>query len=183
MILLPIYTRTSVAGLLSFGIAALSSCIALFRLRNMPTVAWPAAWIAALESLLLFDMVMDARWALHGNAMQFALHRGFYAQRRGIQIAGLTILFAILLFGAAIITRRLRNRLGAIVAAWGALLALTMWCVELVSLHEIDAVLYHKVGGFMVIALVWMILGATTAISIQLEASGRNQVRPVSLGN
>jgi hypothetical protein len=183
MILLPIYTRTSVAGLLSFGIAALSSGIALFRLRNVAAVAWPAAWIAALESLLMLDMAMDARWALHGNVMQFALRRGFYAQRHGIQIAGLTILFAILLFGAAIITCRLRSMPGAIVAAWSALLALTMWCVELVSLHEIDAVLYHKVGGFMVIAFVWMILGATTAISIQLEASARNQVSPVSFGN
>lgn len=183
MILFPIYTPTSVAGLLSFGIATLSSGIALFRLRNVPAVAWPVAWIAALESLLLLDMAMDARWALHGNVMQFALHRGFYAQRHGIQIAGLTILFAILVFGAAMMTRRLRDRLGALVAAWSALLALTMWCVELVSLHEIDAVLYHQVDGFMVIAFVWMILGATTAISIQLEASGRNQVRPVSFGN
>jgi hypothetical protein len=180
MILLPIYTRTSVAGLLSFGIAALSSVVAFFRLRSVAAVAWPAAWIATLESLLLFDMAMDARWALHGNAMRVALHRGFYAQRHGIQIAGLTILFAILLLGAAIIVRRLRNRPGAMVAAWSALLALTMWCVEVVSLHEIDTVLYYKVGGFMVIAFVWMILGATTAISIQLEASAPNQVRPVN---
>jgi hypothetical protein len=183
MILLPIYTRTSVAGLLSFGIAALSSGIALFRLKNVPVVVWPAAWIATLESLLLFDMAIDSRWVLHGNAMRFALHRGFYAQRHGKQIAGLAILFPILLFGAAIITRRLRSSPSAIVAAWSALLALTMSCVEFVSLHEIDAVLYHKVAGFMVIAFVWMILGATTAISIQLEASARNQVRPVPFGN
>jgi hypothetical protein len=183
MILLPIYTRTSVAGLLSFGIAALSSGIALFRLRNVPAVAWPAAWIAAIESLLMLDIAMNARWALHGNVMQFALHRGFYAQRHGIQIAGLTILFAILLIGAAIITRRLRSRPGASVAAWSALLALTMWCVEVVSLHEVDAILYHEVDGFMVVAFVWMILGATTAITIQLEASAPNQVRPVSFVN
>ena len=110
--------------------------------------------------------------------MQFALHQGFYAHRRGMQITGLTILFLILLFGVGIITRRLRRRWGAIVAAWSALLALTMWCVELVSLHEIDAVLYHKVGGFMVVAFVWMVLGATTAISIQLEASTWSRVGP-----
>lgn len=183
MILLPIYTRTSVAGLLSFGIGALSSGIALFRLRDMPAVAWATAWIATLESLLMFDMAMNERWALHGNAMRFALHRGFYPQRHGIQIAGLTILFAILLFGATIITRRLRNRLGAIVAAWSALLALILWCVELVSLHEIDTILYYKVDGFMVIAFVWMILGATTAIGIQLEALACTQVRTVSFGN
>jgi len=172
MILFPNWhTRTSIAGLLSFSTATASGCIAWWRLRNLPTIAGSIAWVAALESLLLLDMAVNGRWILHENMMQFALHQGFYAQRRGIQIAGLTILIAVFAFWTVILFRRLRGRRSATIAAWSALLSFGMWCVELVSLHAIDAVLYRKIGGFMVIAFVWMVLGATTAISLQLAAN------------
>ena len=163
------YTRTTLAGLLSFGIAAVSGYTTWFRVRNVPAVARLAAWITILESLLFFDVAFNGRWILHGKIMQIALHQGLYERRRGMQIAGLAIVLAILLSVMVIKTSALRGRRGAIMAACGALLSLALWCVEVISLHEFDAVLYRKVGGFMVIAFIWIVLCATTAISLQSE--------------
>ena len=136
----------------------------------MPEFARLAACLTILEIFLFFDMAVDGRWALHSKLIQFSLHFGFYEQRRTIQIVGLATASAALLFGMTMIAHRLRGKWFAIVAGWSALLSVATWCTELVSLHEIDAILCHKVSGFMVIAFVWMTLGATTAISLQLEA-------------
>jgi hypothetical protein len=57
------------------------------------------------------------------------------------------------------------------VAVAGAWLSLACWFVEVISLHEVDIVLYYRVCGFMVIALIWLLLGAMTAIGIQAQAA------------
>jgi hypothetical protein len=117
------YTRTSVSGLLSFGTAAVSTCTAWFWVRCVPEFVRLAACLTILESFLFFDIAVDGRWALHSKLIQFALHFGFYEQRRNIQIVGLATASVALLFGMTMIAHRLRGKWCAIVAGWSALLS------------------------------------------------------------
>jgi hypothetical protein len=55
---------------------------------------------------------------------------------------------------------------GIVFAVLCAFLSLVCWCVEVISLHEVDAVLYHKTAEVMTVALIWLALSAITAVSI-----------------
>jgi hypothetical protein len=53
---------------------------------------------------------------------------------------------------------------------WGLLLSLTCWCVEVISLHATDRILYHFAGGLMVVAFLWIVACIMTAVGIQIDA-------------
>jgi hypothetical protein len=40
-------------------------------------------------------------------------------------------------------------------AACGGILSLCCWCVEVISLHSVDSLLYRSVDGVMVVRLAW----------------------------
>jgi urea transporter len=70
-----------------------------------------------------------------------------------------------------IYTARLyRARIGAILAVSGALLSLVTWCIEVVSLHQVDAILYHPVGNLMAVSLGWVLASLLTSVGILIDA-------------
>lgn len=178
MILSPNWlTRTSVAGLSAFFIAAVSSAGAWSQIRirsslragHAPEEARLAAWLTVLETFLFLDMLFNWRWALHTHLMRLAMIYGRYEQRQYVQMAALVLLIALVIYAVRLMARKQRSRAGA-VAACSGLATLACWFLEIISLHVIDAVLYRRIGGFMVIAFIWLALGVTIAISIQFEA-------------
>jgi hypothetical protein len=66
--------------------------------------------------------------------------------------------------------RRYRGRTGVLLAASGAGMSITLWLVEIISMHEIDAALYHQVSDVMVIALLWVLACGLTLLGAGIEA-------------
>jgi len=126
----------------------------------------------------LLDMVFNWRWMLHQFLMDEATKAALYASRRGPQalvLAALVLLFA---FGLWIAWRRLRGRTGALLAAAGALLSLVLWCTEVVSLHQVDHILYRPIGARMTVSFLWLFACLTTSVGILVDSqSTAKQVR------
>jgi hypothetical protein len=131
--------------------------------------------LTALESLLLVDMAVNGRWMLHDLFDGAAQRRHVYDLRRLPQSIFVAILVGVLFAGLLIAFRLFRARMGALLAVSGALLSLVSWCIEVVSLHAVDAVLYRRVGSLMVISFVWIFACLLTCTGILID-SRRTQV-------
>jgi hypothetical protein len=162
---------TSVAGMMAFAAAGTSSAVAWLRGRSDANVERIAAWVTFLEVFLFFDIVFKWRWMLHAAFIRLAMDHAEYERRRVVQVAALVVLSAILLGFGTFTARKLRDKISVTFALWSASLSLACWCVEVISLHYVDAVLYHRIAGVMVIVPIWLLLGFTTAISIQAARS------------
>jgi len=46
------------------------------------------------------------------------------------------------------------------------LLSVVVWCVEVVSLHAVDHILYHSIGKWMVVSALWILACFMTSIGI-----------------
>jgi hypothetical protein len=123
-----------------------------------------------IEGVLLLDMAFDLRWMLHGVVGEIAQSHHEYDQRRGPQQIALVILTGLLLIGLVSILRTFRNRLGALLAVSGVLLSVISWCVEVVSLHAVDHILYHPLGPYMVISPVWILGCLMTSVGVLADA-------------
>ncbi len=125
-----------------------------------------AAVIGVLEAALLADMVLNGRWLLHDLLENESMKRNIYADRAGPQLATLIFLGVAALAGVGLVLRNLRNRAGAALAACGAILSVTCWCVEVVSLHSVDLVLYREAYGVKLVGLVWAACSLMTGVGI-----------------
>jgi hypothetical protein len=128
--------------------------------------------LAAIEGALLLDILFNGRWILHQFFVDFAASQGVYEFRRAPQVIFLVLLVAILVSAITSILRRFRSQISLGAAIVGVLVSLGTWSVEVVSLHQVDAVLYHTVGRIMVVSLVWCAACATTSIGVLLSTPG-----------
>jgi len=107
-----------------------------------------------MEGVLVLDMIVDGRWILHQFLIDIARLSYRYCatpariRRATVTTGDLSYLspcdtFVSLYFSL----RLLRAKPGALLAASGALLSLITWCLEVVSLHQIDAVSIVRFGG------------------------------------
>jgi hypothetical protein len=97
--------------------------------------------------------------------MDFALRRHEYELRKEPQIIAVFILAALLLLGLLAVRRFFRGR-GTALAVSGVVLSLVLWCTEVVSLHDVDHVLYHRLGQIMPVSLLWIVACLMTSIGI-----------------
>jgi hypothetical protein len=169
-------TPTRASGIAAYGVAVTSCGIVWARCRGARNVRKIAAWLTAIESVLLLDMIVDGRWVLHHFFVNIAQNQHEYDLRSFPQLIVVTILGGILLVSLFFCLRLLRARIGALLAVSGVLLSLITWCIEVVSLHQIDAILYYPVCKWMVIGLVWILACLTTSIGILLESRRANTV-------
>ena len=104
---------------------------------------WTA--LAAVLAALCVNKQLDAQTAVTAWARDVAKGEGWYASRRGVQIAAVGVALALVAAGALMVARGLRGQLArawpavAGVAVLGAYIALRM-----TSLHEVDE---FMVGG------------------------------------
>jgi len=157
---------TRVIGL-SADLFALISCgIAWTIGHGSPRRGRLAAVLTVLEAGLVADMAFSFRSLLHDLLENEAIAKGLYAHRVGPQIAALGLLSAAAAAGMGLAFQRLRGRTGAIVAVCGAILSLSCWCVEVISLHATDTVFYYTVDGVMLISLCWVACALMTGLGI-----------------
>jgi hypothetical protein len=115
---------------------------------------------------------------LHQQLMNLAQRWNEYDLRRSPQRIAVVVLAVLFLLGVIIALRVLRGRTGALLAVSGVLLSLVLWCTEVVSLHAVDHVLYHLLGPWMVVSLVWLFAGLVTSVGILIDARQLNAGHP-----
>lgn len=161
---------TRFIGLGSYFFATVCCATAWARCRRTPRSGQLAAVLAVLEAGLFLDMVFSFRWQLHDLLEGQAIRENLYAQRAGPQLAALGLLAVAAAVGIGLVLQRLRGRTGAIVAACGAILSLSCWCAEVISLHATDAVFYCAVDGIMLVSLCWVACSLMTGVGILWDA-------------
>ena len=167
------FNPTRATGLAAYGAALVCCTIAWVRTRmrtRMRTKGRLALWLMGIEGVLLLDIVFNWRWMLHGLVGGYAQSHHEYEQRRLPQVIALVILAGLLLIGLIAVLRMFRKRVGALLAVSGALLSLVTWCVEVVSLHAVDHVLYHTVGSVMAVSLLWILACVMTSVGVLVDA-------------
>jgi hypothetical protein len=163
-------TPTRASGMAAYGVAVTSCGIVWARARSARKIRKIAAWLTAIESVLLLDMIVDGRWVLHQFFVNIAQNQHEYDLRGSPQLIVVTILVGILLVSLFFSLRLLRARIGALLAVSGVLLSFITWCIEVVSLHQIDALLYHQVWRFMVVSFIWIAGCLMTSAGILFES-------------
>jgi hypothetical protein len=161
---------TRVAGIAAYATAAGSCGFAWIRAKNQKKDSRLAALLTLIETTLLLDIIFNWRWMLHDFASGLARRAHEYDFRRLPQL-GMIVLLGGLLFLSVFVTRRsVRGRPGAFLAVTGALLSLVLWGVEAVSLHDVDHILYHSLGGWMAVSVLWIVACLMTSIGITCQA-------------
>ena len=140
------------------------------RAKGDPAKSRFAALLTVCDGLLLLDMVFNVRWILHQLFIDEATAVALYASRRGPQTLVLIALVGIVLFGLRAVSHMLRGRSGAVLAASGALLSVSLWCTEVVSLHAVDHILYHSIGNLMTVSFLWIFACMLTSIGVLVES-------------
>ena len=163
-------TPTRATGIVAYGVAMVCCGLAWARTRRLRAPSQLAALLTAIEGALVLDMVFNWRWMIHQQLMDFAQRRNEYEIRRSPQLIAIAILAVLLLVGLLAALRILRGRAGALFAVSGVLLSLVLWCTEVISLHAMDHVLYHPLGPWMIVCLVWVFAGLMTSAGILLDA-------------
>lgn len=161
---------TRIIGLNAYLFAAVCCGLAWVRSRGTPCTGRLAAALAMLEAGLFLDMMFSVRWQLHDVLEGEAVRENLYAQRAGPQLVALCLLGAAAAAGMGVAIQYLRGRTGATVAVWGAILSLSCWCAEVISLHAIDRVLYRTVDGIMLVSLCWASCSLMTGLGILWDA-------------
>jgi hypothetical protein len=115
--------------------------------------------------------------------MDFAQQRQEYEMRRSPQLIAIVTLAVLFLMGAASALRIFRARPGAGLAVSGVLLSLALLCTEVVSLHAVDHILYHLLGPWMLVSLLWVLAALMTSAGILLDArEAIGNLRPAARG-
>jgi uncharacterized iron-regulated membrane protein len=161
---------TRIIGLASCLFALASCVIALAKGSGPPRRKRLAAILAGLEGALLIDMVFDIRWMLHDFEDRVAMENGVYGLRSGPQMAMLVLLIGIVLGALGLAIWRFRGRTYASLAACGGILSVSCWFAEVVSLHAVDAVAYHRIHGAMLVSLAWIACSLMTGVGILCDA-------------
>jgi hypothetical protein len=119
-----------------------------------------------LEAALLLDAVFNGRVRVHSLLDSEVIARNMYDQRFGPQYAALVLLAIAVVGGVGLVFRLFRGRPGACLAAFGCILSLCFWCIEVVSLHSVDSFLYHRVSGVMRISAARAVFALMTCVGI-----------------
>jgi len=129
--------------------------------------------LAAVQFVLLLDIAFNLRWKLHEFFMQEAMDHGVYGLRRPPQLLALWMLIAISALCCALIVSRFRRRPGAAIAVAGTLLSVALRCAEVLSYHNLDAVLYVQIGKVMLVSILWMALTLLTCLGVWIDGRKR----------
>jgi hypothetical protein len=145
---------TQMIGLVSFLSAALSAAWwGGVRNRSDSQRAW---WICAgLLSLMVLEICLGVRHELHHQISGWLQAQGSYDQRRGVQVYLIAVLISLLLLALVYFTSRVKGAPPE-KAAWAVVMALVaLFLIETISLHGVDALLYHPVGPMLMIGYLW----------------------------
>jgi hypothetical protein len=163
-------TPTRASGLAAYGTAVACCGIAWFKANNRRKDLRLAAPLTVIEGALLLDIIFNWRWMLHDLAAVLAQRAHDYDFRGPPQELLDALLLILLLFGWVSVFRKFSGRIGPLLAVSGVLLSLVLWCVEVVSLHAVDSILYHLAGKVMVVGLLWILAAIMVSVGILIDS-------------
>jgi hypothetical protein len=157
---------TQLLGLVAFASATIA-CI--FAKRNSPNEgrAWMALAIA--NAAFLIEILVGTRLQLHDFAVSLLLSVGLYAKRTDLQYGLILASAAIPLLAALLLLffRQLRKpRL--MIATIATFSVLTLFAIETISLHRIDAIFYQEIGSVLLVGWLWCIACTATILSTRI---------------
>jgi len=164
-------TRT--AGLTAYTASLLACVWRWAKCREVDASRGLYAMLALVQFCLLLDMAFNWRWKLHDLGVRAAAKLGVYDLRRAPQLLMLLALALVLALLSALIFYKFRRRIGAALALAGTMLSVGLWCLECVSLHAVDRVLYSMVGAVMKVTLAWIFLALVTCLGLWLDGLKR----------
>jgi hypothetical protein len=163
------------------GLFALTSCAAAWvRGRRAPRPNQLASILTLLEAALVLDTIFNGRWLVHNWLEGLAKADNLYAARSGPQHLALELLAYAVAIVAAWSIWRLRRRPGAALAALGGILSAACWCVEVISLHTVDAFLYQTMHGVTLVRLIWAACSLITGVGILWDTFAPHRVNAAS---
>jgi hypothetical protein len=164
---------TQMVGMAGFGVAAV-----LCARRSWPKTARidAAPWriLAAVTAVLVVEIVAGLRYRVHDLADTLLLGQSLYEARRPWQLAMIVVASAALIAAVLIARSRIQSAVMAS-AVTGVCFAVSIFVIEAISLHAVDAVLYRELGPVKVIALFW--LAASAWISMAAFKSQQGAAR------
>lgn len=169
------FSPTRTVGLMSYAASFLASAWRLRSCLRERDSTRPFGLLTGAQLCLLLDMAFDWRWKLHEAEEQVAGRLGVYGLRRIPQLLALVGLSIALLLATILISSIWRRRVGAVLSLAGTLLAVGLWCCEVISFHFMDQFLYQMLGRVMVVSVAWASLAAVTCLGIWLD-SRRHQL-------
>ena len=119
------------------------------------------------------EVVVGVRYLLH-NAVDLTLQaQGRYENRHPVQftLAAMTLTIA-LVCGVAILRRRRQLGAGLTGALIGTTLTATLFGVETISMHDVDAMMYAMAGPIKGIGWLWVGVAAITTTSALCSVRG-----------
>jgi hypothetical protein len=165
---------TEAAGFLAFLPAALA-CAATFwarRRNHRRETRW--AVLSLIYTLLSAEILLSLRHRVDqaiGDTLR-AAH--LYPERRPAQAAAVIVVVILSLLVTRVNVRSApTSRLSIASGATAPLLSL--FVVESISLHAIDAILYRPIGPIMLIGWLWLACGWTTLVAAGTAAAQRGE--------
>ena len=166
---------TQLFGLTAFGLAGVSHCLAAVQTptKQRQSRRW---WLilSALYILICFELIENFRHDLLnyiGITMSLGEH---YNERQPIQIIALFVIASSVIWLIFV----LRNAQIIEYLGWALIAGVCTICLfmlEVVSLHQMDAVLYQPAGPVLLIGWLWLLCGlAATAIAFKASFKVRS---------
>lgn len=157
---------TRIVGLTAYLFAFVSCVIGWRGGRGAPDRRRLAAFLAVVDAMLLVDLAFNGRWLLHDWLENEAIAHGEYLQRFGPQVAALGFSSFGLAAGIRLAIVRFKGRPGAFLAVCGGIVSFWCWCIEVISEHKVDAVMYYQIKGVMLVSLIWIAASLMTGVGI-----------------
>lgn len=161
-------------GALLFGAAALTCASAAQRAPHRERTPWRI--VAMMQLAFAVEVVLGFRYGLLGGADALLQAHGWYASRRPVQAGLIALTLALtVLWGLRLLGQRERGGAALTLARVGNALGLALFAVETVSLHQVDAVLYARVGPLNRLACLWALVAVIVALAalVGLRRAGR----------
>lgn len=152
-------------GCLAFGLAALSAVVAAGRLRNRQWWWFACGWL-----LLSIELQWGLRHRLHSSMVEWLTQRHLYERRHGWQVLMLITIVIAVAFTSEWLHRRKAGNV-PLLCHVAFLITLSLFAIETVSLHSIDAILYARVGGKAIIDYLW--IGTATLFAMSALVATR----------
>jgi hypothetical protein len=177
-----LFVPTRWSGMAAYGTGVLSCGAAWSWGKRAGVSLRLAAVLAFIEATLFLDIAFNWRWTLHSQFVQEAVRRNLYGERRGPQEAALVVLASLFCAICGFLLRLFRTRGGAVLAVWGVCLAIGVWITEVISLHAVDHVLYHRLGSLLFVCYLWIAAALMTSTGILMDAwqAGQGSVPPAA---
>jgi hypothetical protein len=154
------------AGTAAFATVALACAAAAWVAPRRATLWWA---LGAVHLALLAEVLIGARYRLHDAFNDWLQARGWYAARGEWQGELLLGILVAAVGVVALACWRHRRDGAALVAIAVTAVGVSLFAVETVSVHGVDAIMYAPAGP--IVALAWMWIGVSALVSAAAAAA------------